>query len=135
VRARPPESGSDVWLPAQSLTLSAEGADADSSVHVGEPLTLTLRLKAQGLGFEQLPELKLPKIDGADIYPDKETTQNRDDGSWQYGTRERKFAIVPSRSGTLRNSADQHRLVGHRTRPRGNQRSPGAEHPGRDRAG
>ena len=102
VRARPPESGSDVWLPAQSLTLSAEGVDADASVHVGEPLTLTLRLKAQGLGFEQLPELKLPKIDGADIYPDKETTQNRDDGSWQYGTRERKFAIVPSRSGTLR---------------------------------
>jgi hypothetical protein len=101
VRARPPESGSDVWLPAQSLTLSAEGVDASSSVHVGEPLTLTLRLKAQGLGFEQLPELKLPKIDGADIYPDKETTQNRDDGSWQYGTRERKFAIVPSRVGTL----------------------------------
>jgi BatD DUF11 like domain len=101
VRARPPESGSDVWLPAQSLTLSAEGVDASSSVHVGEPLTLTLRLKAQGLGFEQLPELKLPKIEGADIYPDKETTQNRDDGSWQYGTRERKFAIVPSRAGTL----------------------------------
>jgi len=102
VRGRPPESGNDVWLPAQSLTLSAEGVDADASVHAGEPLTLTLRLKAQGLGFEQLPELKLPKIDGADIYPDKETTQNRDDGSWQYGTRERKFAIVPSRSGTLR---------------------------------
>jgi hypothetical protein len=101
VRARPPESGSDVWLPAQSLTLSAEGVDANSSVHAGEPLTLTLRLKAQGLGFEQLPELKLPKIDGADIYPDKEATQNRDDGSWQYGTRERKFAIVPSRAGTL----------------------------------
>ncbi len=101
VRARPPESGGDVWLPAQSLTLSAEGVDANSSVHVGEPVTLTLRLKAQGLGFEQLPELKLPKIDGADIYPDKEATQNRDDGSWQYGTRERKFAIVPSRAGTL----------------------------------
>ena len=101
VRARPAESGSDVWLPAQSLTLSAEGVDANSSVHAGEPLTLTLRLKAQGLGFEQLPELKLPKIDGADIYPDKEATQNRDDSTWQYGTRERKFAIVPSRAGTL----------------------------------
>jgi hypothetical protein len=101
VRARAPESGTDVWLPAQALTLSAEGVDATASAHAGEPLTLTLRLKAQGLGFEQLPELKLPKIEGADVYPDKETTQNRDDGSWQYGTRERKFAIVPSRAGTL----------------------------------
>jgi len=101
VRARPSASGGDMWLPAQSLTLTAEGAGADATAHVGEPLTLTVRLKAQGLAFEQLPELKLPKIDGAEIYPDKETTQNRDDGNWIYGQRERKFAIVPSRAGKL----------------------------------
>jgi len=101
VRARPASSGSEAWLPAQSLSLTAEGIDATSAARVGEPLTLTLHLKGQGLGFEQLPELKLPKIDGADIYPDKETTQNKDDGSWVNGERERKFAIVPNRPGTL----------------------------------
>lgn len=101
VRARPPQSGSDVWLPAQSLTLSAEGIDPGKDAHVGEPLTLTLRMKAQGLAYEQLPEIDLPSIDGAEIYPDKATTQNRDDGNWVYGQRERKFAIVPSRAGTL----------------------------------
>ena len=101
VRARPQGSGPDMWLPAQSLTLSAEGIGDAAAGHVGEPLTLTLRLKAQGLAFEQLPELKLPKIDGAEVYPDKETTQNRDDGSWIYGQRERKFAIVPTQAGTL----------------------------------
>ena len=101
VRARPQASGSDAWLPAQSLDLVAEGIDASTQARVGEPITLTLRLKAQGLGFEQLPELKLPKIDGADVYPDKEMTQNRDDGSWQFGERERKFAIVPNRPGAL----------------------------------
>lgn len=101
VRARPLASGGDMWLPAQSLTLNVEGAEAGKSANVGEPLTLTVRLKAQGLAFEQLPELKLPKIDGADVYPDKETTQNRDDGNWLYGQRERKFAIVPSRAGKL----------------------------------
>ena len=101
VRARPATSGTDTWLPAQSLSLIAEGIDAATQGKVGEPLTLTLHVKAQGLGFEQLPELKLPKIDGADIYPDKETTQNKDDGTWVYGERERKFAIVPNREGTL----------------------------------
>ena len=101
VRARPQGSGPDMWLPAQSLTLTAEGIGDNASVHVGEPLTVTLRLKAQGLAFEQLPELKLPKIDGAQVYPDKETTQNRDDGSWIYGQRERKFAVVPTQAGTL----------------------------------
>jgi len=101
IRARPPASGTDAWLPAQSLDLTAEGIDAATEARVGEPLTLTLRVKAQGLGFEQLPELKLTKINGADVYPDKETTLNRDDGGWQYGERERKFGIVPNRPGVL----------------------------------
>ena len=101
VRARPQASGNDAWLPARSVTLIADGIDTTTNAKVGEPLTLTLRLKAQGLGFEQLPELKLPTIEGADIYPDKTTTQNRDDGEWLFGERERKFAIVPNRSGPL----------------------------------
>jgi hypothetical protein len=101
VRTRPAASGADTWLPARALELAAQGIDANVAGRVGEPLTLTLHLKAQGLAFEQLPELKLPKIEGADVYPDKTTTQNHDDGQWLYGERERKFAIVPNRAGAL----------------------------------
>ncbi len=101
VRARPANSGTDAWLPARSVTLTAEGIDANTAAQVGEPLTLTLRLQANGLGFEQLPELTLPKIDGADIYPDKASTQNKDSGDLTTGERERKFAIVPKRAGPL----------------------------------
>lgn len=101
VRPRPAASGTDAWLPARSLTLTASGIDAASPARVGEPLTLDLRLEAQGLGFEQLPKLDLPKIDGVDVYPDKPVTQNRDDGQWLYGTRQRKFAIVPNQPGPL----------------------------------
>jgi hypothetical protein len=101
VRPRPQASGTDAWLPARSASLTIDGVDAATIAKVGEPLTLTLHLKAQGLGFEQLPELKLPPIEGADVYPDKTTTQNRDDGEWLFGERERKFAIVPNRPGPL----------------------------------
>lgn len=101
VRPRPAASGTDTWLPARSMSLTATGIDATTHAQVGEPLTLTLRLEAQGLGFEQLPKLELPKIDGADIYPDKPVTQDKDDGQWLYGVRERKFAIVPNRAGPL----------------------------------
>jgi hypothetical protein len=101
VRPRPAASGSDLWLPARSMSLTANGIDAATKAQVGEPLTLTLRLEAQGLGFEQLPKLELPKMAGADIYPDKPVTQDKDDGQWLYGVRERKFAIVPNRSGPL----------------------------------
>src|SRR5262249_8855403 len=85
VRPRPAASGSDAWLPARAVELSAQGVDAQGPARVGEPLTLTLHVRAQGLSFEQLPDLKLPAIDGADVYPDKTTTQNRDDGEWLYG--------------------------------------------------
>jgi hypothetical protein len=101
VRPRPANSGTEAWLPAQSVTLTAEGLNAVASARVGEPLTLTLRLQAVGLGFEQLPELNLPKIDGAEIYPDKASTQNRDAGDVVTGERVRKFAIMPKRPGPL----------------------------------
>ncbi len=102
VRVRPADSGTGAWLPAASMTLTTDGVDATSSVRVGEPITLNLHLKAQGLGFEQLPELNLGSVDGAEVYPDKSATRTRDDGTWQYGERDRKFAIVPTRAGKLK---------------------------------
>lgn len=101
IHPRPPGSGDGAWLPAQSLQLQAEGADGSTRGRVGEPLTITLTIVAQGLGFEQLPELQLPPIDGADIYPDKSVTRSRESGGWIIGERSRKFAIVPTRAGTL----------------------------------
>ncbi len=101
VRPRPETAGTGPWLPAQALDYRAEGLTAGTQAKVGEPLTLTLRLDATGLGFEQLPELALPPLDGAEVYPDKADTATRDDGTWLIGTRQRKFAIVPTRPGTL----------------------------------
>jgi len=100
VRTRP-ATASTPWLPAQALSLTDESGDSPTTLQVGEPLTLTLRLSAQGLAAEQLPELVLPAIDGAEVYPDQETNQTRDDGAWLRGERVRKFAVVPTRAGKL----------------------------------
>lgn len=101
VRPRPPAAEAGAWLPAQFLNYTLHGADG-AVAHVGEPLTLTLELRAQGLAFEQLPELMLPAIDGAEVYPDKSTTRTRDDGVWLIGERQRKFAVVPTRAGVMK---------------------------------
>ncbi|MFZ1838625.1 MAG: BatD family protein, partial [Dokdonella sp.] len=100
VRAKPASWGSAPWLPAASLMISDE-SQLPAEIQVGEPLTRTLKLRAQGLGFEQLPELEIAAPQGAEVYADKPQTQTRDDGSWLYGERTRKFAIVPTRPGTL----------------------------------
>jgi len=100
VRPKPAAWTQATWLPAASLTLQDQG-DLPTEVHVGEPITRTIRLQAQGLGYEQLPELQLSAPQGAEIYPDKADTRTRDDGEWLYGERVRKFAFVPDRAGTL----------------------------------
>lgn len=102
IRPRPANSGTGPWLPAQSLVLQLDGGASTLQGRVGEPLTLTLTTVAQGLGFEQLPDLELPAIDGAEVYPDKSLTRSRENAGWVVGERTRKFAIVPKRAGTLR---------------------------------
>lgn len=97
-----PDAGSQgTWLPASALTLKLDGLPADAKAHVGTPLTLNLTLEATGLPFEVLPALSLPKLDGADVYPDKASTGTRDDGSALIGRRSQAFAVVPTRAGTL----------------------------------
>lgn len=100
VRPKPASWGSAPWLPAASLSISDETAMPDE-VKVGDPVTRTIKLRAQGLGFEQLPELEISAPEGTEIYPDKPDTRTRDDGNWLYGERTRKFAIVPTRPGKL----------------------------------
>ncbi|MBL8298020.1 MAG: protein BatD [Rhodanobacteraceae bacterium] len=101
IRPRPADSGSGPWLPAQSLQLAFD-SESQLQGRVGEPLTITLSTMAQGLGFEQLPELDLPAISGAEVYPDKSLTRSRENAGWVVGERTRKFAIVPKQAGTLR---------------------------------
>jgi hypothetical protein len=101
IKPPPVDHGSGDWLPARKLELTLTGLPADGRVEVGKPLTLTLAERAEGLPFEALPELSLPSIDGAEVYPDKPTDATHDDGRWLQGSRERKFAIVPTRAGAL----------------------------------
>jgi hypothetical protein len=99
VRPRP-ATAAEPWLPAAALDYSLQ-ASSSAVARVGEPLTLTLRVSARGLAAEQLPELKLPALDGAEVYPDQENSQTREGPGGLLGERSRSFAVVPKRSGTL----------------------------------
>lgn len=100
VRPRP-AGAAEPWLPARELALADDSAALPATLRVGEPLTLALRLSAQGLLAEQLPELTLPAIEGAQVYPDRESSQTREAGEGFVGERVRRFAIVPNEPGTL----------------------------------
>ncbi len=121
--------------------LLKDDSELPTEIRVGDPVTRTIRLQAQGLGFEQLPELNLTAPEGAEIYPDKPDTRTRDDGTWLYGERVRKFAFVPTKPGTLTIPGMSVQLVGHRARSHADDRacrrtrSPCCHRPARRRNG
>lgn len=101
VQAVPAVAGGDAWLPARELTLTMSGADGSQPVRVGQPINLTLTLRAVGLGADALPLPTLPALDGATVYPDQVADSTRNQGPWLLGERRRAFAVVPERAGKL----------------------------------
>jgi hypothetical protein len=99
VRARP-ASAVEPWLPALDLDYRLQ-TGASGQLKTGEPITLSLRISARGLSAEQLPELRLPTIEGAEVYPDQEASQTREGPRGVEGERTRSFAVVPNRPGEL----------------------------------
>jgi hypothetical protein len=100
VQGIPDHADKQTWLPVHDLKLTAEGLP-DGDVHVGQPLNLTMLLQATGAPYESLPNLSLPPIDGANVYPDKPLNGTRSDGTSLLARRQQGFAIIPSRPGTL----------------------------------
>jgi hypothetical protein len=101
VQAVPADWGSTTWVPARALTLKLEGLPGDDRAQVGQPLNLHMSVEAIGLPAEALPQLSLPAIEGATVYPDQTSDTTRDDGQGLIGHRERSFAIFPQHSGQL----------------------------------
>jgi len=93
--------GQSAWLPARALSLNLDGLPADGKLRVGQPLNLSMTLQATGLPYEALPELSLPSLDGATVYPEKPANSSKDDGHWIIGRRQQGFAVIPQRPGPL----------------------------------
>lgn len=100
VRARP-DGAAEPWLPATTMSLQTTGEVLPDVLRVGEPLSLGVQLRASGLVPAQLPEIELPAIDGAAIYPDQASTRDTSSAEGLAGERFRRFALVPQRAGVL----------------------------------
>ena len=98
VRAQP-EGAPSPWLAAEKLELKR--AEPSATARAGEPLMLELSLVAEGATGSQLPELALPAIDGAQVFPEPAQTKDDFADGHPRATRTRRFAVVPSRAGRL----------------------------------
>jgi len=89
------------WLPAESLTLNETWSANPPVFRVGEPVTRTIAITAQGLAGEQLPELDLAATPGMKVYPDKSHAETRTDKDTLIAQKVLRAAFVPSQPGDL----------------------------------
>jgi hypothetical protein len=102
VKAKPITYPADLpWLPARSLTLSESWNPEPEHVQVGDSLTRSLTVKAEGLASSQLPPLPGTDVNGLRRYPDQPVLGNQNSERGLVGSREDREALVPSRSGSI----------------------------------
>jgi hypothetical protein len=102
VKAKPITYPADLpWLPARSLTLSENWNPEPEHVQVGDSLTRSLIVKAEGLGSAQLPPLPGTEASGLRRYPDQPVLGNQNNDRGLVGSREDREALVPVRSGPI----------------------------------
>jgi len=101
VKPIPPDFPGDVWLPARQLTLHEEWLPATPAAKVGEPLTRTLNLWADGLTAGQLPPLEMAPVPGLKAYPDRPQTSEQQTASGYSAVFQRKTALIPEQAGRL----------------------------------
>jgi hypothetical protein len=101
IRVLPPEPGAGAWLPARLLTVVETWDRSPNELRIGESVTRTLTLTANGLTAAQLPALPTTAVDGLRLYPDKPelSDETADDGI--SGTRIERSAVIPQRAGDL----------------------------------
>lgn len=89
------------WLPAETVSLTQQWSTSTQAVKVGEPLTRTLTLQAQGTTVGQLPDLESLSTDNnLKSYPDQPVINEQKNASGLTAYREQKIALIPSKPGS-----------------------------------
>jgi hypothetical protein len=100
VRPQPDGTGA-TWLPAESVALTDEWTPSPPRFRVGEPITRTLVITAQGATAAQLPTLDPGAPDGVKVYPEPPKTEDLAGSTAPTALKTLKVALVPTRDGPL----------------------------------
>lgn len=87
------------WLPALNVSLSEHWSTSISSLTVGEPVTRSITIKADGLTAGQINPLQLAPVDGLTFYNDQAQTDDQKSANGVEGSRIETIAIVPTKAG------------------------------------
>lgn len=89
------------WLPARSITLSESWSPDTAHSQIGDSLTRTRTITADGLSSAQLPPLPATDVSALRRYPDQSKLSNQPGERGLTGSREEREALVPNRPGAI----------------------------------
>lgn len=101
VLALPADAANSHWLPATLLTLSQTWSNDHLQVTVGEPITRTLTLTAQGITAGQLPEFNNAQHPQLKTYPEQAVRDEQRDNNGIHASLTQKIAIIPTHVGEI----------------------------------
>jgi hypothetical protein len=76
VKPIPPEYPDAPWIPATTLRLEDSWSAPPETLSVGDSITRTITLTAEGIDANQLPSLEQPTVAGIKSYPDQPKAEN-----------------------------------------------------------
>lgn len=100
VKPKPSDYPPDApWLPATNVTLVEAWSPQPNDAQLGEALTRSLMVKADGLTSTQLPPLDVPTVPGLRRYPDQPSLNDAASETGVSGSREQRDALVATQAG------------------------------------
>ena len=101
VLPKPAHIAVDQWMPSSQLQVTETWSDSSNRLKVGEPITRTINIRAQGLTAAQIQPLPELRGDDFKIYPDQAKLEDQINTGGVLGVRTETLAIVPNRAGEL----------------------------------
>lgn len=101
VKAPPTDYGDELWLPAESVKLVETWSRSLDDIHVGDSITRSITLNAQGLLKSQLPPFQMSKLPYANTYPDQGQSETTTSDRGATSSRTDNIAIIPTQAGPL----------------------------------
>ena len=101
IMARPAHVPANEWMPSSKVELSEQWSGDLDSLILGEPITRTIRINAQGLTGAQILPLPIIESPNYKVYPDQPQLEEQAIGDGVLGTRTESLALVPNRAGEL----------------------------------
>ena len=96
-----PKQNKGWWLPAKNLEIIEKWQPETPVFKVGEPVTRTLTIIADGVTGDQIPELEFNYPDTIKGYADQPQIETEKSDNGLRGIRKEKWALIPNQDGTI----------------------------------